>query len=122
MAEHGLALFNDRQYWKAHEALEIAWLEEPGEVRHLYRGILQVGVAYLHVERCNYRGALKMYRRSHRWLDPFPGLCRGIDLVRLRLDLETVIAEVKRLGPHRMDQFNFTLLKPIHRVKLTKET
>ena len=37
----GIRLFNAGQYWRAHEALEAAWREEPGAVRDLYRGILQ---------------------------------------------------------------------------------
>ncbi len=112
-ATRGLELFNARQYWHAHEALEEAWRGERGEIRHLYQGILQVGVAYLHAERGNYVGAIKLYRRSKRWLDPFPDRCRGIDLARLRADLEAVIAEVRRLGPERMGDFNLSLLKPV---------
>lgn len=113
MAIHGLQLFNRGQYWLAHEALEEAWRDEPGEARHLYRGILQVGVAYLHVERGNYPGALKLYHRAHRWLDPFPERCRGVDLARLRSDFEAVIAEVRRLGPQGLGQFDLSLLKPV---------
>ncbi len=113
MAIRGLELFNACQYWHAHEALEEAWRDEPSQVRHLYRAILQVGVAYLHIERGNYVGAMKLYRRSHRWLDPFPGRCRGVDLARLRADFETVIAEVCRLGPERMGDFDLSLLKPV---------
>ncbi len=112
-AVRGLELFNARQYWRAHEALEEAWKAETGEIRHMYRGILQVGVAYLHVERRNYAGALKLYHRSRRWLDPFPDRCRGVDLARLRLDLERVIAEVRRLGPERLGEFNLALLQPV---------
>lgn len=114
-AEEGIALFNARQYWKAHEALEEAWLEETGQVRHLYQGILQVGVAYLHVQRRNFRGALKMYRRSQRWLAPFPNVCRGILVGQLKAELEEVIREVKRLGPDRLDEFDLSLLKPVPR-------
>jgi predicted metal-dependent hydrolase len=113
VAVRGLELFNARKYWLAHEALEEAWKEEPGEIRHLYRGILQVGVTYLHVERGNYVGAMKVYRRSRRWLDPFPGRCRGVDLDRLRLDLERVMAEVRRLGPERLGEIDLSLLKPV---------
>ena len=113
MAIRGLELFNARQYWHAHEALEKAWREESGEIRHLYRGILQVGVAYLHVQRANYAGVMKLYHRSKRWLDPFPCRCRGIDLARLRTDFETVVAEVRRLGPERIGEFDLSLLKPV---------
>ena len=113
MAIRGLELFNASLYWKAHEALEEAWLEETGGVRNLYQGILQVGVAYLHIQRHNYRGAMNMYSRSKRWLDPLPEICRGIDLGQLRIDLDAAIAEVRRLGPARMVEFDPALLKPI---------
>jgi predicted metal-dependent hydrolase len=114
MAELGFVLFNKGEYWKAHEALEEAWKSEPGEIRHLYRGILQVGVAYLHVTRRNYAGAMKLYRRSQRWLSPFPDRCRGIEVGQLKADFEAVIAEVRRLGPDHLDAFDPGLLKPIH--------
>lgn len=113
MAEMGLQLFNARQYWKAHEALEEAWRAETGQVRHLYRAILQVGVAYYHAEKGNYSGVMKLYRRSQRWLKPFPDVCRGIQLQQLRLDFETFIEEVRRLGPGHLSELDPSLLKPV---------
>ncbi len=115
MAEKGIALFNAGEYWLAHEALEAAWRAESGQARHLYRGILQVGVAYLHVTRHNYPGVIKLYGRHRRWLDPFPDECRGIDLKQLRADLETVMVEVRRLGPNHLAEFDRSLLKPVRR-------
>jgi uncharacterized protein len=112
-AIQGLLLFNQGEYWRAHEALEEAWREEKGQIRHLYRGVLQVGVAYLHIKRGNYDGALKLYHRSHYWLDPFPRMCRGVEVGQLQADLEAVIAEVRRLGPDKMNQINLSLLKPV---------
>ena len=50
MAVKGISLFDERQYWEAHEALEAAWLDEEGPARHLYKGILQAGVTYLQIE------------------------------------------------------------------------
>jgi predicted metal-dependent hydrolase len=112
-AVEGFELFNAHHFWHAHEALETAWLEETGEVRHLYRGILQIAVTYLHVERANYRGAIKVFKRSQRWLDSFPGHCRGIDLGQLRRDSAAVMAEVARLGPENLSQFDHGLLRPL---------
>lgn len=113
MAVEGFKLFDAREYWRAHEALEEAWLDEPGPVRHLYRGILQAGVVYLHVQRANYRGVMKVYRRSLRWLDPFPDHCRGIDVERLRADLDRVVEAARRLGPERLEELDPDLIKPI---------
>lgn len=109
----GIKLFNQGHYWHAHEALETAWMEESGEVRHLYRGVLQIAVAYLHVTRHNYPGVVKVYQRSQRWLDPFPDLCRGLHLGRLRQDAAAVMAEVLRLGPDHLNEFDLSLLKPV---------
>ncbi len=113
MAELGFILFNKGEYWKAHEALETAWRSDPGEIRHLYRGILQVGVAYFHIKRRNYAGVMKLYHRSQRWLAPFPERCRGIEVGQLKADFETVIAEVRRLGSDRLNEFDEKLLKPV---------
>jgi len=114
MAIQGIMLFNRGEYWDAHEALEEAWREEAGEVRYLYQGILQVGVAYLHIQRGNFNGALKLHKRAHRWLDPFPPQCRGIDVARLKADLDAAITEVRRLGPIQLTNFNPALFKPVY--------
>lgn len=116
MAEEGLRLFAQGEYWHAHEALEQAWLEEPGPVRHLYKGILQAGVLYLHVQRQNFLGVVKMYERSKVWLAPWPDHCHTIDVGQLRADIQAVIKVAGRLGPDRLDQFDPSLLKPVKRV------
>ena len=59
-AAKGIRLFNEGKYFEAHEALEIAWLDEQGKVRELYRGILQIAVVYLHATRLNYNGVIKV--------------------------------------------------------------
>jgi len=113
LAIRGIALFNARDYFGAHEALETAWREEPGAVRDVYRGILQVGLAYYHIQRLNYRGAVKMFQRCRQWLAPFPDTCRGIDLGQLRSDFLRAEEELLRLGPEKLAYFNHDLLKPL---------
>ena len=112
-AAHGLRLFNEGKYFEAHEELEVAWLEEKEKIRDLYRGILQVGVAYLHITRGNYNGAVKVHGRSRRWLNDFPSVCRGIYVDELRRDGENAISEVVRLGKMRLGEFDRSLLKPV---------
>ena len=112
-ALRGFKLFNAGDYWHAHEALEEAWLAEQGEIRHLYRGILQVAVTYYHICRANYAGALKVYARSQRWLLPFTDECRGIQVGQLRADLDATMVMVKRLGPEHLAEFEQELLRPL---------
>ena len=112
-AAKGLRLFNASEYFEAHEALEDAWNAEKGQIRELYRGILQIAVVYLHVTRRNYNGAIKVYERSQRWIKNWPELCRGIYVGELRKDAETVITEVQRLGMEKISEFDLSLLKPV---------
>jgi predicted metal-dependent hydrolase len=112
-AVQGLRLFNAGQYFEAHEALEDAWNAEPGRVRELYRGILQIAVVYLHITRGNYQGAVKVYGRSQRWMKDWPDFCRGIHVGQLRRDAEAVMMEVNRLGMDNLGEFDRTLLKPV---------
>jgi len=109
----GMDLFNQGEYWLAHEELEEAWKEESGAVRELYRAVLQTGVVYLHVTRDNYNGAVKTYRKVQKWIRPWPEVCRGIQIGQLRRDLDIVIEEVKRLGPDRLAEFDRSLFKPV---------
>jgi len=112
-AAEGLRLFNAGEYFEAHEALEDAWNAEKGQVRELYRGILQIAVVYLHVTRGNYNGAIKVYGRSQRWIKDWPEICRGIYVEELRKDAETVITEVRRLGMEKISEFDLSLLKRV---------
>jgi predicted metal-dependent hydrolase len=109
----GMELFNAGEYWLAHEHLEEAWKAEPGASRELYRAILQTAVVYLHITRDNYRGAVKVYKRVQKWITPWPEVCRGIQIGHLRRELDAVIAEVQRLGPERLAEFDRSLLKPV---------
>jgi len=112
-AIEGLQLFNAGKYFEAHEALELAWKAEKESIRRLYQGILEAGVVYLHIQRGNYEGALKVYGRSMIWLNRFPESCRGVDVATLRRDIGAAIAEVERLGPSRIGEFDPSMFKPV---------
>ena len=112
-AAEGLRLFNAGHYFEAHEALEDAWNAEPGKVRELYRGILQIAVVYLHITRGNYAGAIKVYGRSQRWMKDWPDVCRGIQVDELRRNVENVMTEIQKLGEAHIGEFDISSLKPI---------
>ncbi|MEW6286753.1 MAG: DUF309 domain-containing protein [Chloroflexota bacterium] len=112
-AGEGLRHFNAGEYFEAHEALEHAWKAEGGAAKNLYRGILQVAVAYLHIRRGNYNGAVKVYERSRKWLDGLPAVCKGVDVRQLRKDAEKVMEAIRSLGPERIGEFDPALLKPV---------
>ncbi len=112
-ARKGVNLINRGEFHAAHELLEEAWIETPSPERDLYQGLLQIGLAYYQITRSNYRGALKMFRRGHRNLDPLGSQLLGVDLDRLRQDTWKVEKELRQLGPKRVAELDQTLFKPI---------
>lgn len=112
-ARRGLELFNRGEYFEAHELLETAWNQEGAPGKELYRAILQVAVAYLQIERCNYNGAVKMFWRMRQWIDPLPDECRGVDIARLRQDAQNAYAALTALGRDGIAGFDRSLLKPV---------
>lgn len=113
LALDGIHLFNSGAYYKCHDALEEAWVNDQGPGRDLYRGILQIGIAYYQIERGNYRGAVKMLLRARQWLGPLPPVCRGVDITRLRQDADQAYNALVDLGPERLAKFDRSLFKPI---------
>lgn len=113
LARTGIERFNAGDYYHAHDALEEAWMQDRGAGRELYRGLLQVGIAYYQIGRGNYRGAVKMLLRARQWLEPLPAVCRGVDVATLRADAERVHAALIAGGPQEVGQVDQTLLRPI---------
>lgn len=109
----GIEMFNDGEFYKCHDDLEEAWMADKTPGRDLYRGILQVGIAYFQIERGNYRGAVKMLLRVRQWLDPLPAVCRGVNVAKLRADATAVHKALVALGPERIDDFDRSLFQPV---------
>jgi len=109
----GIDLFNQGAYYKCHDVLEEAWRRDTGVGRDLYRGVLQVAIAYYQIERGNGRGAVKMLLRARQWLDPLPDVCRGLDVAGLRADAERVYAALTTPDAGPVAGFDRTLFRPI---------
>lgn len=105
--------FNAGDYYRQHDLFEALWMNEDRPIRDLYRAILQVGIAYYHIDRGNPRGALKMLLKAQQWLIPLPDTCQGIDVADLRANAAAVRAEIERLGEARFSDFDRALLKPV---------
>ncbi len=113
LARAGIERFNQGDFYAAHDSLEEAWVLDNGAGRDLYRGILQVGIAYYQIENGNYRGAVKMLLRVRQWLDPLPDTCRGVDVALLREDVDRVYAALLSLGEGQVGLFDRRLFGTI---------
>jgi uncharacterized protein len=115
----GVAQFNRGEYFEQHETLELLWRAETRPVRRLYQGILQIGVAFHHLQRRNYHGVVYMLTRGTAYLQPFTPACQRIDVASLIELAISTLQVVEQLGPARLDEFSW---QPMPSVRLTERT
>jgi predicted metal-dependent hydrolase len=105
----GIAQFNRGEFFEQHETLELLWRAERRDIRYLYQGILQIGVAFHHLRRLNHHGTVYMLTRGPRYLAPFAPRCQQVDVAALLGDAAEALQEVERLGPARLAEFDWRL-------------
>jgi len=105
----GIAQFNRGEYFEQHDTLETLWRGERRDVRRLYQGILQIGVAFHHLRRGNHHGTVYMLRRGSMYLRRFPPVCQRVDVAGLLAAADRALREVERLGPGRLHAFDWRL-------------
>lgn len=111
--------FNDGEFFEQHETLETLWRATPGEVRHLYEGILQVGVGFHHLfVNHNFRGAAVKLDHGIRLLGALPAACHGVDVGRLCREAGEARALLVQLGPDRIADFDRSRVPRVHFVNV----
>jgi predicted metal-dependent hydrolase len=109
----GIAEFNAGAYFECHETLEAIWMREPGSIRRLSQGILQIGVGFYHLTNGNYRGSLNLLASGVAYLQPFAPACLGVELAQLIVAAQAVRAQIELLGPDRLHEFDRATLPRI---------
>ena len=105
--------FNRGEFFECHETLERLWLAEVEPLRRLYQGILQVGVAFHHQRRGNYRGTMRLLASGVAHLTPFAPCCLGVDVGALLVGAGRCRDALAALGPGRMAAFDPCLIPRI---------
>ncbi len=111
----GMEEFNKGEFYECHEYLEEAWMQEPGRVRFLYQGILQVGVGFYHLKNGNWRGATGLLRNGTARLKEFEPETLGIDVARLVRECERCLRELEELGRDRVGEFDRSGIPKVER-------
>ena len=107
----GIELFNQKQYWMAHEVWEQIWRQREEDGRIFLQGIIQAAAAYYRViDKPSYVGALNNFEKAYTKLEPFPDKFLGVNVEGFRSAIVQSFEEVKRLGPGKMGEFPGQLL------------
>jgi predicted metal-dependent hydrolase len=108
--------FNRGAFFEQHETLELLWRAESRNVRYLYQGILQIGVAFHHLRRLNHHGTVYMLTRGSKYLAPFAPRCQSVDVQALLDAAAAALHEVDRLGIDRLQEFDWRLVPQIRTI------
>jgi uncharacterized protein len=79
----GIELFNNGEFFAAHEVLEDVWRASRPEDKKFFQGLTQVAVAFHHHSTGNLVGMLSVLRRAIGNLENFPSPSPTIDLPAL---------------------------------------
>src|SRR4051794_12099635 len=81
-------LFNAGEFFLAHEVWEDLWAESHGDTRRFYQGLIQAAVGLCHFANGNLRGAAKLYRTSHGYMEGLPTPFQRMDLSRFWREMD----------------------------------
>ena len=95
----GIDEFNQQLFFECHETLEEIWLEDHGEDRKFYQGLIQVAAGYFKLQQSVPAGALKLWRTGIEKLEPYGPVCLGIDVDSLVRAVKTDLKELERAQP-----------------------
>lgn len=91
----GIDEFNRQLFFECHETLEEIWLEEHGDDRKFYQGLIQVAAGYFKLQQGVPVGALKLWRTGLEKLEVYGSVCLGIDLDSLIHSVKKDLAELE---------------------------
>jgi len=100
-------LFNDQQYYEAHDVLEQLWLRALEPEIQFYKGLIQLAGAFVHLQKQfrrpthptdgrRLRPAWRLFKLAHKNLLPFcPGF-QGFGVDRAIVLIDLTLAQLER--------------------------
>ena len=95
----GIALFNSRRFFEAHEVLESLWLKEQSDGKLFLHGLIQVAAAFHHYMRGNREGFSSLLEKGARKLTLHSENSYGIDLEDLLKQIRPWLATARAKDP-----------------------
>jgi predicted metal-dependent hydrolase len=90
----GIAHFNARRYYDAHEIWEEIWLRSVDDTKLFYQMLVQAAVGLHHYERGNARGGRGLYHRVIAKLERLPVRFMSLDLADFTEQFKAFFAEL----------------------------
>ena len=90
----GIQLFNEHEYFDAHEAWEDVWHMAYGVKHDFYQGLIQCAVALEHYRRSNPRGVASLYQSYQPKFKDVPPRFMGLDVPQFLAEMREALRPV----------------------------
>lgn len=99
----GIQLFNDTDFFAAHDFFEELWIGADQKDRLFFQGMVQISVANYHLIHGNLKGAQNQYRKCSEKLKNYLPEYYGVNLEKLLNDSDKV---KRNIANHIIDNRN----------------
>ena len=103
----GLKLFNEKNFYDAHEKWEDLWSDYYLKDRLFIQGLIQLSVSFVHLKNNNMNGAKSLLNKCKQKFEGFD-IQRGIDVKKLLISIEKVQDNYDHINSS--DDFNWNLV------------
>src|SRR5438045_974869 len=90
----GITLFNEHEFFEAHEVWEDIWHMAYGTKFEFYQGMIQCAVALEHYLRSNPRGVVSLYDSYRRHFKDVPDTFMGLDVKNFLAEMRRALSPV----------------------------
>lgn len=95
----GITLFNEHEYFDAHEAWEDVWHMAWGVKHDFYQGLIQCAVALEHYRRSNPRGVASLFKSYPPKFAQVPPRFMGLDVPKFLGEMRETLRPVLDANP-----------------------
>ena len=95
----GIQLFNEHEFFDAHEAWEDVWHMAYGVKHDFYQGLIQCAVALEHYRRSNPRGVVSLFKSYRPKFGQVPPVFMGLDVTKFLGEMREALRPVVEADP-----------------------
>ena len=106
----GINLFNDADFFSAHDVFESLWVESNQKDKLFFQGLVQVSVGCYHLICGNLKGALSQLNKGKIKLEKYLPSYSEINLENLVSEINNLIIELKKYSHGNNFSFNAVLI------------
>lgn len=100
-SDAGVFLFNQREYWSAHEAWEGIWMTAEPNAKLFYQGLIQIAAGFVKLQQRQHKGAVANLRKG---LDKFRGLDDAVGDLDVPIRYQKLVNQCRGVRVSLLDQ------------------